>query len=181
MKFQELPETIQKYKMVFFVNLFSRDLGREINCRSWTDVHTYNTVTHREQILEDGKCFPRQEHYLLQKPGQRPETTWPIRRSLNYPCRYALICDKQSFVFKGVSGDLWNQAAWNSMAISSWSSSQGCHWCLLNCGESEEGRESGPYSDQHSLDSVLSRFYRVQKGQEPKRWVSKERKPCWKS
>lgn len=133
-----------------------------------------------EWILGDrSQCCLRQEHFPLQKPGQRLATTWPIRRSLNYPCWYALICDKQSFVFKGVSGALWEQAAWNSVAISSWPSSQGCHWCLVNCGESEEGQESGPHSDQHSLDSFLSR--KVQEGQEQEGWVSRERRLRWKS
>lgn len=137
---------------------------------------------HTERILGDrSQCCLRQEHFPLQKPGQRLATTWPIRRSLNYPCRYALICDKQSFVFKGVSGALWEQAAWNSVAISSWPSSQGCHWCLVNCGESEEGQGSGPHSDQHSLDSFLSRFCRVQEGQEQEGWVSRERRLRWKS
>lgn len=59
------------------------------------------------------------------------------------------------------------------MAISSWSSSQGCHGCPVNCGLSEGGLESDPHSDQHSSDSFQSRFPRVQEGQEREGGVSK--------
>lgn len=72
-------------------------------------MHTYRTVTaHRTD--------PGRQKSLLPEAGARPTHSRSLGRDYKphdlsedlsiIPARYALICDKQPFVFRGVSGAL---------------------------------------------------------------------------